>query len=225
MSLQYIMCIKIIVLIILCVVLVCLLYKFLKQREIIYRKNVDVNLRMAILKKMFDEIVDIANNNSINLFIIYGTLLGKIRNNDLICYDYDLDFGVLLEHFCKLKNIIKTNFSKKYKIEIYDNPLMKYIKIIDKKTLLSADISSFDYNDTHIWRQIIPYYAQYIDGECIFKMPIKWILPLKKTIFLNKQINIPNDYMKLLKCYYGKTYLIPDHKCDNNCTNCIKITH
>ena len=29
--------------------------------------------------------------------------------------------------------------------------------------------------------------------------------------------------MLFLDCEYGKHYLTPDHKCNNDCTTCIKI--
>ncbi len=50
------------------------------------------------------------------------------------------------------------------------------------------------------------------------------MLPLIKVDFLGKEIYIPNNPSKLLECYYGKKYIIPDHECNKECTICKKIT-
>jgi hypothetical protein len=45
---------------------------------------------------------------------MYGTLLGCVRNKDVIPYDYDFDFGILFSDIDKILSIDLEN--KKYRI-------------------------------------------------------------------------------------------------------------
>ena len=62
----------------------------------------------------------ILETNSIKYWIAYGTLLGAIRQNDIIDYDYDFDLGILYDDYNKvldLNNLVKDNgyiFEKGY---------------------------------------------------------------------------------------------------------------
>ena len=38
-----------------------------------------------------------------------------------------------------------------------------------------------------------------------------------------KKTYIPNNPELLLKCEYGENYLIPDHKCNVDCSKCTQI--
>ena len=48
--------------------------------------------------------------NNIKLFLHYETLLGKIRHNDMICYDYDLDFGIFDKEYNRLEKRLSSYF-------------------------------------------------------------------------------------------------------------------
>ena len=71
-----------------------ILYNVNYNYNIKIRKNVNVKKRLIILKDLYNIILDSIKDTDIKLFLTYGTLLGKIRENKIICYDYDLDFGI-----------------------------------------------------------------------------------------------------------------------------------
>ena len=52
--------------------------------------------------------------HNIKHWLIYGTLLGCVRNKDVIPYDYDFDFGILFSDIDKILSIDLEN--KKYRI-------------------------------------------------------------------------------------------------------------
>ena len=54
------------------------------------------------------------DKHNIKHWLIYGTLLGCVRNKDVIPYDYDFDFGILFSDIDKILSIDLEN--KKYRI-------------------------------------------------------------------------------------------------------------
>jgi len=195
------------------------------------RRLIKFKIRMKILRELYEEIVDISNKNNIKLFLTFGSLLGKIRENNLICYDFDLDFGVMSEDYEKIKNVFIKYFGNndKYKIQIFNLLHYKSIKIIHKKTNLNADIDVFTIKNNYIKKlmpildknDIINYFVN--NKKCIYDIPKEWILPLKKIKFLSRSIYVPNNPKEFLKCTYGEKFMDPDHNCDKNCDNCKKI--
>lgn len=208
------------------VYLVSLLYKKYYIYTTEKRRNIDVNVKRKILLELFDNITNIANKYNIKLFMIYGTLLGYIRNKDLICYDFDLDFGVKYDEYQKMRTEIMKYYkdNKNYKISEIHYLSYKFIQVIHKKTGINADISAFYNNTTKAWRSSSYFLSKYLCNECQYHIPIGWIYPLKQTTFLNKIVYLPNDPAKLLKCYYGNNFMIPDHKCNDDCSICVKNT-
>lgn len=47
-------------------------------------------------------------------------------------------------------------------------------------------------------------------------------MPLQVNKFLDRNTYIPNMPEKLLECYYGKNFIIPDHTCNSDCSICKK---
>ena len=51
--------------------------------------------------KFFKQTVQILNNNNINFWLCHGTLLGIIRENRLLPWDHDIDFGIWSDEHSK----------------------------------------------------------------------------------------------------------------------------
>ena len=187
------------------------------------RRIVSTEKRLKILHELYNIIINLAEENNIKVFIIYGTLLGKIRNNDIICYDFDLDFGISSNDYELMRqSILKyANNNKQYIVE--DKKLLwwKAIALVDKETGLNADIMVYYNNKTHVWRSISDLYAKYILNECNNNLPIDWIYPLQKSTFLGRTIYLPNKPNNILECHYGSDFMIPNHTCNIDCSICI----
>jgi hypothetical protein len=52
--------------------------------------------------KIFQEVVQILNDNKINYWLCHGTLLGIIRENRLLPWDHDIDFAIWDDEHSKL---------------------------------------------------------------------------------------------------------------------------
>ncbi len=201
-----------------------ILFHLNQKNNIKIRKEVDVKKRKDILIKLYNIFIDASEKTNTKPFLVYGTLLGYVRNKDIICYDYDLDFGIDINQYntykSQLLHIIKSY--PEFTVNIKEVFNYKNIEVIHKDTRISADIFPFSTNNDRLSRDIPLLYSKYYLNETCTDYPTNWIYPLKPVDFLNRKTFIPNIPSNLLTCYYGNNYIIPDHQCNTDCTICIK---
>ena len=194
------------------------------------RMKIIVKERMRVLTELYTMVADIAAENDVKPFLLYGSLLGQQRNNQLICYDYDFDMGIVSTDFNKLYSALQNKIdTNKYKIKHYDNYFIgKSIQIVDKKTALNLDIDFYIKQSNGSFKRDLTYFwfivRKYLSNECNKRdIPADWLLPLQPVSFLGKNTYIPNNPKAFLECDYGKDYLTPNHRCNNDCTKCVKV--
>ncbi len=188
------------------------------------RRAVDVTLRRQQLTKLYNSIMDAAEASGTRPFLIYGTLLGHFRNHDLICYDFDLDFGIMQNEYEALKKVLQNAFQHDKAYTVLTKEVFGYqaLQIVHNDTLLSADITPFVAGNGWVKRNVPEWYSSWYLKECRTKYPKDWVLPLRQTTFLNRLTWVPNNATELLRCYYGDNFETPDHDCDTTCTVCVK---
>ena len=65
-------------------------------------------------------ISNILQKNNIKYWLCYGTLLGAIRENDIISYDYDFDLGCLITDYDRILAFNKyKHFDSMFKIILF----------------------------------------------------------------------------------------------------------
>ena len=192
-------------------------YTVKKRKAISYKK------RTKILNNFIKIVYKIAHQNNLHPIIYYGTLLGFIRENNIICYDFDIDLIIDEDEYDILVNEIKKYFknSKEYNVTEYKN-IANYSVIIHSKTGLNCDISKISKRNNYFKRNVNDLYTKYILKECNTKHSLDNLYPLKTGILNGVKIYYPNNSKYFLKCFYGNDYLKPDYKCNQNCTNCVK---
>jgi phosphorylcholine metabolism protein LicD len=138
---------------------------------------------------------DLDEYNINNWFIVYGTLLGIVRNNSCINNDDDIDIIIDKKESNKLHKLIK----KKYKYVVgkkeYHTNFIKINLGVGLNNIIVdwyvADKKDNNYNDT--WDKIV------------------WsnVYPFKKKKWNNVILNLPNNYKKKLENMYGNDWKIP----------------
>lgn len=159
-----------------------------------YRRfSIHRSIRIPIFHNMIYNVNKYLYSN--NPFLMSGTLLGYIRNNDLIEYDDDVDFAVLSinkrDLLKNLKKLVKEN-NQYYLVSLLDTN-----KLIHKKTGLICDIDIFNI-DAHGQT------CNFLHGH---QYNINNILPLKQGNLRNIKVNIPNKPEQLLIKKYGNIFL------------------
>jgi len=204
-------------------------YYFYYYYSVFKRKKINVKERMRVLNELYSMVTDISNEINVKSFLLYGSLLGQQRNNQLICYDFDIDMGIISTDFNKLYTALKNKINTtKYSIEYNDNFCYgKKIQIIDKNTTLNLDIDIFEKQPNGSFKRDLNYvcflFLKYMLNQCNKRdIPHDWLFPLKPVSFLGKNVYIPNNPNAFLECEYGKEYLTPDHKCNKDCSKCVK---
>lgn len=210
-------------------ILIFIIYYLYDRR---YKASIDERLstpsheRRQILIDLNNIIAEAALKSDTRPFIIYGTLLGYERDRDLICYDFDLDFGISEDEYDAVKGKVMEILQSRpeYRVDIKDFLHYRSIEIIHKTTRISADISTFTMESDDgatVSRSVPSIYSLYYLKECAANMPREWIYPLQQVDFLGNRTYIPNHPSKLLECYYGPNYMTPNKVCDRECNQCV----
>ena len=175
-----------------------------------YGNIVDNNTLLITLKFLLNELCKICNENNIKIIIMHGSLIGWHFNKSILPYDNDIDVCILQDDIIKF---IKCDGlqNDEYIIKINPNFINRNpndrdniidARIISKKCGLFIDITFLtSFNDNNYYNCKSPHY--YLKD---------YIFPLKKDIFENCDIYIPNKYKYCLFQEYGKNVLSNEYK-------------
>ena len=136
---------------------------------------------------------DILYKEGVEFFLLYGTLLGAVREKDFLSYDTDTDIGILEK-------------DREAFIKVIPKLLNNGFEII--RTKAPDDLITFmrkdEYIDVGIFRKekgYFKYQNNYIK-EDFFK-------EFEKIDFLGKEFLVPKDYTLLLREWYGENWKVP----------------
>lgn len=96
----------------------------------------EVHSRVLAIAKEFDRICTLYG---IPYYMIGGTMLGAIRHKGFIPWDDDMDFGVPIEHYQELINILEKELPYPFRCCTYKNHpavLFNFLKIEDQSTCI-----------------------------------------------------------------------------------------
>lgn len=150
------------------------------------------------LLKLLLNISLLLKQNHVQHCIIYGSLLGIIREKNIIKGDDDTDIFVFKEDFDRLRkildysklyykyntNIIQVSFNNINNIGKHKYPFMDIYRIEENNNIL------YD-----VW-----------NGRAFTKSDI---LPIKTIPFKGNDLYVPRYYKKILRLVYGKNWTIP----------------
>ena len=151
---------------------------------------------LIVRKKEFLKICDIFDSLKINFFLSSGILLGAIRDNDLIKWDWDIEISVFTDEFLPHIDLISNELVRSG---------FKMIKVIRNKDNSKIDFfGSYPANVT----QYTIYSWQYSKIRDVYwrkevSIPSKFLKKLSTFNFLDRQFNCPNNVKEYLTFMYG----------------------
>jgi len=171
---------------------------------------------LIVRKDEFLKICKILDILKINYFLTSGILLGAVRDNDLIKWDWDVEISVFANDIYSKIDLIsdklqQSNFKIDKIIRDKDNLKIDFIGSYSKE-VTAYTIYAFKYSKIRdvYWRKELT-------------IPSKYLKKLSKFYFLGRQFNCPlyideyltfvyGDWKKPLRTSNKKVYLSKDYK-------------
>ena len=150
---------------------------------------------LSVRKSEFLKICDVLDNLNINYFLQTGILLGAIRDNDLIKWDWDIEISVFSNEFInKIDSVAKELEMNNFKI----------LKI--NKTEMDAKID------------FIGKYPQDVTGYTIWC----WNYSKKKDVYWRREMSVPSKFLNKFSEieFFGRNF-----KCPNNPKEYLKFAY
>lgn len=155
------------------------------------RKQMDKDKAKMIL----NEFADIADSMGIKFILIFGTLLGAIRENDFIEYDDDLDVSIYENDDSVINNLIYKLKENKFELESYNKFTEHYVLYKDSIVL---DIFVAKDCEKNNFVKVLNHH--------FFK---KYFIETKCIKFIGREFKIPKESEEFLSLHYGDNWSIP----------------
>ena len=136
------------------------------------------------------EVLDI---NNVKFGLIYGTLLGAVREGNFIQHDEDVDLFVLEEDKDALINILVDLLNIGFEVCRYDEKLLSIIR-------------DNEYIDFNFFRKYLIFYRKSSAG---LTYKASFLQETKNFIFLGETFQVPKETEIFLKVLYGVNWKIP----------------
>lgn len=203
-------------------------YKGWERKMVSNRLQVPPTTRLPILRDMLSKTMSLATKKGRKPFLVYGNLLGGIRSGKMICYDYDVDLGIMEDEFDGFTEEMLEywNGQDGYHADIKGfKGLSIILQVHHNATNLNLDLTRFIEKNGRLRRDVNAIYSLFILDECSSTYPMDWFFPLKKGYLDNIGVFYPRDSHSYLRCIYGDDYMVPSKVCDENCENCESRSH
>lgn len=102
-------------------------------------RKIEIKEIHEVLLNIAKEFDKICTNNNIPYYMLGGTMLGAIRHKGFIPWDDDMDFGVPIEYYKQLEELLHKELPPKYRCSTFMNSksvVFPFMKIEDTSTIL-----------------------------------------------------------------------------------------
>lgn len=174
----------------------------------------DRNLKRA--RKLLFDVVDTFDHCNIMYHLEGGTLLGLIRDGDLLPWDHDVDISIPAEGMLKMYSCFRELFRKGYKVtkrnsEIDYGPIKKGTCRILKVKPLGVSILKFFHPFFRKNYVILDIFIKTSDQEFTYWQAMGKVMKVSKQYYESyeeieyrgKRFKVPNDYKSYLTEKYG----------------------
>lgn len=96
----------------------------------------ELKMVQKIAKEILFDIIDVCDNNNIEYFLLYGSLLGAVRHKGVIPWDDDIDIGMTRENYMKFLSIADEQLSEENEVVLMGSrETLSEIKVGRKGTI------------------------------------------------------------------------------------------
>jgi phosphorylcholine metabolism protein LicD len=174
------------------------------------RKAVEPTLKRSTLITLLELVSKYCHTTETPIWMAHGTLLGYYRDDKIIEYDYDLDFGYLVSNEKELRSnlddLIANNAGYKY-VENTINGLIRKFQLIHIDTGLNADFDGYSIIlNKYAYKNEVPFFHLFRYGQTPSIFGVDSILPIKEVMFEGVSIGCPNKPETLIKKWYGSSW-------------------
>jgi len=154
------------------------------------KKSFDTNIAFVNLVDLMNVLTD----SKVTSFVIFGTLLGIVRNGTIIKHDSDVDIGFFDKD---INNLIKAHQKL---IQLGFRLLREYE---------SSELLTYERNGEYVDLYKFSFLGQRpISTGLRIYFPSNKILPVRTKIIQDQVIYLPNKYKQILRKIYGLFYYI-----------------
>jgi hypothetical protein len=158
---------------------------------------------MDNVERLLDTLRDKAH---VPAYIAYGTLLGAVRNGQLIGHDNDIDLAYVSEHPYPV-DVVREGYRVE-RVLLDEGWVVRRgsgTRINVRLRLSDGSMRYIDIFTSHWVDGVL-----YMPSDTGFRLPRETILPLTTVGLLGRQVAAPADPEALLEATYGKSWRVPD---------------
>jgi hypothetical protein len=160
------------------------------------------------LRTLIEFTGDLMRQHGLVYWLDYGVLLGAVRHERLILWDYDLDVGITSESFARFNTVMETlvlppDFSYRYKADEW------YSVIQYKDVVIDFVEYAFEEETKRFKPHLIPYYDDAVNwAEYCPPMDEHVVMPLRVGTLWDREYPIPNNADAYLRVVYGNYWKV-----------------
>jgi hypothetical protein len=158
------------------------------------------------LMRAIDDVLKVLHGLDVDAFLAYGTLLGAVRNGQLIGHDSDADLGYVSrwEHPA---DVMRESFGLQRALMERGYPVTRYSGSAFKVDVRESDGSV---RGLDVFGGFMLEGKLHLMGEIITPFKREWILPLGTATLEGWDFAVPADTDRFLTATYGRSWRVPD---------------
>ena len=180
-----------------------------------YKRRPGDENTMHIEKKALAEIGAILNDADIPWWVDCGTCLGALRYGGVIPWDEDIDIAIFRNDFENACHALNRLDPQKYIVQDWSSREFpkSYLKIYIRESGTLIDVYNFDIHPEEREIQYVlalehnmflPEWWKIREKRFMKPASFEDVFPLKKALFDDVEVNVPNNTQKYLQRYYGE---------------------